>query len=353
MTKKIIYGIQQIGIGVKDAPEVFKWYAQKLGADVSVFDDNNTATYMAPYMGGQPRNKRAILAMNLQGGAGYEIWQYTERTPSGPIKPFMLGDYGINVMIIKTANAVSSYASLKDQGVDILTEVSPGPDGVHGFFIKDPYGNIIQIKESDSWFARNPKHTGGIFGAVLGVSDIDKALPLYRDILGYNEVIYDQTSQFKELNGLPGGEETFRRVLLSHKENRVGGFSALLGKSQLELVQVTSRNANKLFEGRYWGDLGYIHLCFDVRHMTELVEECKNGGFPFTVLSDANFDMGDANGHWGYLEDPDGTLIEFVETHKVPIVKAIGLNINLKHRDPLKPLPNWLINAMSLKRVRF
>ena len=87
--------------------------------------------------------------------------------------------------------------------------------------------------------------------------------------------------------------------------------------------------------------------------MNALVEEVAAKGFPFQVLSDANFDMGDANGHWGYLEDPDGTLIEFVETHKVPLIKKINWNINLKKREPTKPLPNWLIKAMVFNRVKF
>jgi hypothetical protein len=63
--------------------------------------------------------------------------------------------------------------------------------------------------------------------------------------------------------------------------------------------------------------------------------------------------MGEANGHWGYLEDPDGTLIEFVETHKVPLIPAIGWSINLQNRDPKKPLPNWIMNAMALNRKKF
>jgi hypothetical protein len=86
--------------------------------------------------------------------------------------------------------------------------------------------------------------------------------------------------------------------------------------------------------------------------MKQLVAECNDRGFPFKVLSDESFDMGDANGHWGYLEDCDGTLIEFVETHKVPILKKLNWFINLKNRDPKKPLPNWLIKALSLKRVK-
>ncbi|MEM1122251.1 MAG: hypothetical protein AAGJ18_17530 [Bacteroidota bacterium] len=51
MNEKFIYGIQQIGVGVDNAPKLFEWYATKLGADVRVFDDNNTATHMAPLYG--------------------------------------------------------------------------------------------------------------------------------------------------------------------------------------------------------------------------------------------------------------------------------------------------------------
>ena len=39
MGGKLIYGIQQIGIGVKNAEIAFKWYAQNLGADALIFDD--------------------------------------------------------------------------------------------------------------------------------------------------------------------------------------------------------------------------------------------------------------------------------------------------------------------------
>ncbi len=85
---------------------------------------------------------------------------------------------------------------------------------------------------------------------------------------------------------------------------------------------------------RLWGDLGYIHLCFDVQGMTNIRTKAKELGSPFTVDSSNSFDMGDAAGHFSYVEDPDGTLIELVETHKVPILKALGLFLNLKKRNP-------------------
>lgn len=352
MQEKLIYGIQQIGVGVRDAAEGFKWYGTVLKADIQVFDDNNEATFMAKYMGGKPRQKRAILAMNLNGGSGYEIWQHTEHTPQPPKNPVQIGDLGINIMKIKSHNIEKSFQRLKAENVNVLTDIIKNPDGSKAFFIKDPFDNILEIKEFNSWFKKK-NDIGGICGATLGVSNIEATRKLFTDVLGYDKVLDDSTGTFDSLNGVPGGSETMRRVLLGHTENRVGGFTPLLGESQIELVEVKSRTPNKIFEGRYWGDLGYIHLCFDIHNMNQLVKECEAAGFPFSVLSNPDFDMGEANGHWGYLEDPDGTLIEFVETHKVPLVPAIGWSINLTKRNPKKNLPNWLMNAMALNRAKF
>ena len=62
--------------------------------------------------------------------------------------------------------------------------------------------------------------------------------------------------------------------------------------------------------------------------------------------------MGEAAGHFAYIEDPDGTLIEFVETHKIPILKKIGWYLDLTKRDALKPLPRWMLKSMGLNRKK-
>ncbi len=353
MEKKLIYGIQQIGVGVDNADKAFEWYATRLGADVSVFDDSNEATYMAKYMGGKPHRKRAILSMNMQGGSGYELWQYLDRKPEKPKSDVKIGDLGINVAVIKSRNLKNTYARLKKLGVNILSEIREEPDAKKSFYIKDPFDNLLRIKEFNSWYSDNGTDIGGTYGCMIGVSDIDNSLKLYSDILGYDEVIYDKSDVFADLKDTPNGSSRFRRILLGHKPNRFGGFSKLFGDSQIELIQNLDQTPQKIFADRYWGDIGFIHLCFDIRNMKALTEECSQKNFPFKVLSSASFDMGEANGHWGYIEDSDGTLIEFVETHKVPLIKMLGLNINLKKRDPKKPLPNWMIKAMNLKRVKF
>jgi len=350
--EKIIYGIQQVGVGVRDVVEGFHWYGKMLGADVKVFDDANIATYMAKYMGGSPQKKRAILAANLQGGSCYEVWQYAERTPQEAKDKIEIGDLGIYAVKVKAKNIQDAYKSIKSKG-GITSEILNDPANRQLFYIDDLHGNKLQIIEATDWFKPNKRYaTGGVNGCIIGVSDIELSRKLYGGVLGYDHVLYDETGVFPDLAPLPGGQQQFRRILLTHASERRGRMAALLGQSQIELVQAISHKPRKIFENRYWGDIGFIHLCFDIYGMDALKAECAEAGFPFTVESDTAFKMGEAAGHWAYLEDPDGTLIEFVETKKIPMMKKWGWYLNLENRDPKKPLPRWLISAMALNRVK-
>ncbi|MFY7943277.1 MAG: VOC family protein, partial [Crocinitomicaceae bacterium] len=215
--------------------------------------------------------------------------------------------------------------------------------------------NIFQIVEGSGWFSDtgHPSHCGGVAGTIIGVSDMTKSLELYQGILGYETIDYDVTERFDDLSVLKGGDKQFRRVRLSHKSMRQGPFAKLLGPTQIELVQAIDQTGRRpIFENRFWGDWGFIHLCFDVQGIDQLQKECEAKGFPFTVDSSDTFDMGEAGGRFSYIEDPDGTWIEFVETHKVPVMKKLGWYINLKNRKPGKFLPNWMLKAMALNRVK-
>lgn len=352
MSKPIISGIQQIGIGVSNVHEGFAWYRKHFGMDVPMFDEAAEAALMLPYTGGQPRSRHAILAVNLQGGGGFEIWQYTSRTPEPASFDIKMGDYGIYITKIKSKDVKATYEQFKKDGVLLLGEVSKDPNGNDHFYLKDPFGNLFEIVKGDTWFSNNGNLTGGPAGAVIGVSDIEKARTLYSDILGYDEVVYDHHDTFKDLKALDGGDHKCRRVLLKHSQPRKGAFSNLFGNSTIELIQVEGRTPRKIYEGRLWGDLGFIHLCFDINGMAQLKAKCEAAGYPFTVDSADSFDMGEAAGHFTYIEDPDGTLIEFVETHKIPMIKAIGWYLDLRKRNPEKALPNWMLKTLRFSRVK-
>ena len=152
---------------------------------------------------------------------------------------------------------------------------------------------------------------------MVGVTDVEKALVVYQDILGFDTIMYDKTGTFEDLAFLRAGNQQYRRVLLTNKQPRKGPFSSLFGPGYIELVVALERQPRKIFEGRYWGDPGYIQICMDTINMRELEAYCQSKGFPFTVDSCAGqsqFDMGEASGHFTYIEDPDGTLGNQEET---------------------------------------
>ena len=334
----LISGIQQMGVGVHNAEEAFQWYKEHFGMDLPIFKDSGEATLMAAYTGGKPHNRYAILAMNLSGGGGFEIWQFTDRQNQDPKPEVLLGDLGINAAKIKCKDLAKTKAFLESKGLSIYYD-TPG----EGFFIKDPYNNWFQLVESTSWFnVKSKKLTGGIHGAVVGVSNLEVSIPFYQKVLKYDIIKWD-----KEVT-IDG--QRYRKVLLAHNDVRKGAFSELFCKTEIELIQSLDRKPNKTYENRYWGDPGFIHLCFDVIGMDYLKTVAEKNQTPFTVDSDNSFDMGEAAGRFSYIEDPDGTLIEFVETHKVPIMKKWGLYFNLKKRNPEKPLPRFMVKALGLSK---
>jgi len=345
--EKIINGIQQIGIGVTNAKHVFNWYRKHLGFDILVFKDEAPANLMTRYTNGAVENRIAYLAMNMVGGGGLEIWQFKNRAPKPPEIPVLMGDLGINVMKVRSSNILEVHALLKQQSLKYVSE----PENVNHFFFSDPWNNLVQVVEDDYSFSKTKSCTGGVLGTIIGVSDMQTALRFYQDLLGYDILVSDLKGSFPDFAKLPGGENEFRRVLLQHSKKTVGGFGELYGPSEIELLQVLDREPKKIYKERLWGDLGYIHLCFDVSGMDTLKKEAKTLGYIFTVDSADSFDMGDAAGRFGYIEDPDGTLIELVETHKVPIHKKLGIHINLQKRNPNKPLPRWLVKAMRVHRI--
>jgi catechol 2,3-dioxygenase-like lactoylglutathione lyase family enzyme len=355
--QRVISGIQQVGVGIPDIHEAWAWYRKYFKMDVAAFDDEGRAELMLPYTGGQPHDRHAILALNMKGGGGFEIWQYKSRDPQPANFEVLPGDLGIFALKIKTEDIEKTYAFFKSEKLEISKLIHNDPSGNSYFFVKDPYGNFFQLVKNDKWFLKNKDLTGGADGVLIGVSDMEKSIDFYREILGYDKVLYEAQGVQEDFEFLPGGKNIYRRVLLAHSKPRSGAFSRLFGDSRIELIQVLDREPKKIFENRFWGDLGFIHLCFDIAGMDHFRTTCANMGHPFTVDSmkktnGNSFDMGEAAGDFAYIEDPDGTLIELVEAHRLPLVKKLGWHLDLKKRDRTKSLPDWMVKMLSLKRVK-
>ena len=350
MAAHVISGIQQIGVGTESFRKSWNWLIEMFGADVRILEDDTVAERMLPYTGGVPQKRHACIAANLQGGGGFEVWQFSGRKPQPCPFEVAVGDLGILAAKIKCRDVAAFHQEMTAKW-PATGPLETLPDGTPCFYVKDLYGNWFQLVERKDIYIEQHKLTGGVIGAVISVSDMEAALRFYGRVLGYDKVLSDTEGAFSSSDFLPGGTRRCRRVLLGRTVPFTGAFSGLYGDSTLELVQVPDVPARKIYEGRFWGDPGFIQLCFDVTGMNEMKRFCEAEGHPFTVDScpdGERFDMGEASGRFCYIEDPDGTLIELVETEKVPIVGKLGWYIDMKKRDAAKPLPKFLFRMMGL-----
>lgn len=349
MDNYMISGIQQIGVGTTDFRKSWNWYIDMFGVDVKILEDDTVAERMLPYTGGKPQQRHACIAVNLQGGGGFEIWQYSKRKPEPCPFTIAVGDLGVFAAKLNCCDVKAFHRKMSAKWQD-CTAPETLPDGTLCFYVKDLFGNLFQIIENKKVFINQGKLTGGMAGAVIGVSDMEASVKFYSEVLGYDTILSDTVGIFSPNDPMPESDRKCRRVTLK-AQKRKGAFAELFGESTIELVQALERTPRKIYEGRYWGDPGFIQVCFDVTNMKALGEFCASKGHPFTVDScpdGQRFDMGDASGHFTYIEDPDGTLIEFVETHKVPIIKKLGIGIDMSRRNPEKPLPKLLFRLMGL-----
>ena len=342
MSEFNLVGIQQIGIGTEDMLASWKWYADMFQMNVRILEDDTVAERMLRYTGNKPQKRHACIAANLQGGGGFEIWQYSERKPLPVDFDVQIADLGVFAAKIKSHNISSYHAELAAKYKNV-SQIVTDPRGLPTFYVHDPAGNLFQVVEDNYIFIDVSELRVGLkCGGSDGLSGIT-ANPL----LGV----------FSDWQTLRGGTQHYRRVLLSRSEPFSGPFVNMYGNSTIELVQALDREPRKIFvEPRQWGDPGFIQICFDVVNMRALGEHCKQHGHPFTVDSCPNsedFDMGLASGHFTYIEDPDGTLIEFVETHKIPISNKLNICLNLMKRDRSKPMPTFFFQLMKLNRVKF
>lgn len=345
----MINGIQQMGIGTTDVRKSFNWYRRNFGFDVPVFDEAAEAPLMTQYTGGKVHARHAILAMNLNGGGGMEIWQFTSRR-SADQHPFSLLSNGLLVTKIKCRDSKLGHKSVEQNAG---SGISKDPTGANCFSLTDPFGNPFIASETNNWYQQKHSLFGGIEGVIVGVSDMEKSLKFYREVLEIDKVVYDEKAVFDDLKGLQDGDKKFRRVRLEPSQRNTGAFSEVFGAFHVELLQpVDLTSAKHNLDGRFWGDQGYIHLCFDVNEMDGIKQRAAAMNNAFTIDSGDSFNMGEAAGRFAYLEDPDGSLIELVETDKITVSKKLNWLLTLSQKRKKKPLPRWLFSVMAFNRVK-
>ena len=203
--QKIITGIQQVGIGVTNANEAWEWYSKYFGMDVVIFNDAAPAPLMTRYTGGEVHHRYAVLAVNMQSGGGFEIWEYKSRKAQASKFEINFGDTGIQVIKIKCRDIKAAYDWYQKENLNLKSEITNDPQGKPNFYLEDPYGNKFQLVEDDYWFMNTGHLCGGIAGVIIAVSSMQRSMNFYTNILNTKNMVYDVQNTFEEWKSFAGG----------------------------------------------------------------------------------------------------------------------------------------------------
>ncbi len=351
----MITALQHVGFGVADRERSWAFY-RRLGFDVPMSLNQSYASRMEPIVGGDYERK-VVIAANLMGGAALELYEYISTDPMPFPADCRWGDPGVSATALKVPNLKKALNLFKDSPRTIIAGPMPWaakPDW-KAALIRDPDDlliYLIEIPGMDYSLRRDGKCVGGAVFATIVVSEMERSLRFYRDVLDYNEAVYDWKGADPMLSAIPGGDRVQRRVLLRDPRPSTSFFSFYLDRGMIELVETEGRKGAHIYHGRRWGDIGQMEICFDVHDIQGTFDELvRRGAEPLLEPNSEDFEMGHgATALFAYLADPDGTMIELAEPTRLNLVKKIGFN--LQKRKPGKPLPRWLMKLVRFNRYK-
>jgi catechol 2,3-dioxygenase-like lactoylglutathione lyase family enzyme len=136
----------------------------------------------------------------------------------------------------------------------------------------------------------------------LTVSDLERSLKFYRDILGC-EVLATQEKQGGYLAAIVGYPDAHVRMAHLRLPN---------GETLIELFEYLAPAGTKAdVEPR---NVGASHICFVVADLRETYAALRANGVDSFVSPPVFVDTGANAGGWGvYLRDPDGIVLEFFQ----------------------------------------
>ena len=134
------------------------------------------------------------------------------------------------------------------------------------------------------------------------VSDLDRSLAFYRDVLGLKEVERHRL-EGEVISKMAGKPDVIMQVVRLAAPQTPGIL--------LDLQQYLQPKG-KLSDAKL-GDVAHSHICYGVPDVHGAYKELTAQGFKF-VSEPVTFDLGWGIVHVVFLEDPDGYIIELVQS---------------------------------------
>ncbi|KPJ89415.1 MAG: hypothetical protein AMS17_02050 [Spirochaetes bacterium DG_61] len=321
----MINGIQHVGIGVRDGQRSFAFYKNALDFTVLISKHSGKCPGVLPIIG-KDEDRDVIIPLNPYGGALIEIFQYTSKEPV-PIPPEV--DFSYNGFLffgLKVKNIEKSLDIIERHGGQIITnscEFSPlknlrwktatfrDLDGIYGVLIEYPGSNV--------GYGNGRPRIGGIEYVAIGVSNLNQSVEFYSKVLGYDDVLYNYEGASPEWDEMFGRGKQTKRALLRKSTRSQSQFRHFLRGGMIELIQVEDNKGRHNFEGRNWGDIGFMELSFDVSNIYATLEAVSKMGAKI-IVPPYRQDMGmGTDATFAYIVDPDGSKLEFTDISKLPV----------------------------------
>jgi len=150
----------------------------------------------------------------------------------------------------------------------------------------------------------------GVNHVGIGVSDMDRSLKFYGELLGFTEIMFDYTGPLPGMERITGKPETKARVVML-KSKRMGP----VGLGRIKLVHLLPPDKpGPIPDGTYWGEIGVSEVCINAPGVTEnFTKMVLNGGKALMPPSFVPYPPYDTTAGYAYLADPDGGKVELIE----------------------------------------
>ncbi len=307
----MISGLMHVAIGVSDIEKSLPFYQEALGFKKVLFDVTSRDLAMGQVIGRSVKMRVVLLENDIGGGAIKLVQLFPHHTGhiGHKARPLSLdrrwGDAGHLEVAVEVSDVEKTYVEFKHKSLEIVLSPQhwyvPGKLGATYFYVKDPDSVLIEVIDG----SRKEEFAGysGVFAlnhVGIGVTDMERSLEFYSDILGFNILI--------DARGTWPGEEVIVGESIEQRMVMLGNPN---GGARIELIEILPPNQPRpIPAGKRWGDIGVMEAALEVKDMEEVCKNLSRKGVPF--LCPIGY-IPETQIRYVFIRDPDDSEIGLYE----------------------------------------
>lgn len=340
---EVIHTINHIGIGLEDIDKSYQFYKELLRLGLKISDKTYRIWELEPMFNRQPL-MRILNVLCKNGGPSFEMFQHIDTTPRvkksrHPYESIGFCEIGVEVKGLKAI-----HRTWKRNTVKYISEIQElmtlQNEKWQYIYLESADGIVFQLYEkcqtndNEQWSKqenhRNKQERVTIIGMnYIGVcvSDMKKAKTFYMEVLGFDEVVFQERNTLTLYDG--GKTEVNQDVILLSRNK--GSTSKLSGYNGGGIKLICSNNPSieqdmeEELVHRF-GDVGITEIGFEVDDVAVTYNQLVNKGAKALVPPTKFHVRFGPKGTLAYVADPDGNVLELVQVKSICGVSPVLLD---------------------------